>query len=274
MTTTIRAGSRSLIFYLVICCCIMNYTHGFCTSTYCLMFSLVPVDFNLYNKFWELQKYFNKPSLCYDAQKWLVFKTVDSLFKAKILYAHILDVLLVLYMSFPFTVFKRSVGCFTELQVRVSVRGCCRGLSEKSWRSVQQEGTYRQVRVQFIFGVRVYVCFRLLVARTITDRLLIACCTIEKISRSLATPDFGIEMFNFKSMQKPATNHQSYSAKYLTSQKVYLFKNLKVCILLYLNHIVNAVLATPIATERFEFSSLRLHSISNHVPIYDRRSQV
>lgn len=33
----------------------------------------MPIDFNLYTKFWSLQEIFNKPNQCYDKTAWKTF---------------------------------------------------------------------------------------------------------------------------------------------------------------------------------------------------------
>ena len=40
--------------------------------------SNVPIDFNLYKKFWALQDYFRNPTQCYTAAAWKPFTDVSS----------------------------------------------------------------------------------------------------------------------------------------------------------------------------------------------------
>ena len=39
----------------------------------------VPIDYNLYRKFWALQDCFRKPSQLYDKNLWKMFVTVSTL---------------------------------------------------------------------------------------------------------------------------------------------------------------------------------------------------
>lgn len=38
----------------------------------------MPIDFNLYTKFWSLQEFFNKPNQCYDKAAWKTFTSNAS----------------------------------------------------------------------------------------------------------------------------------------------------------------------------------------------------
>ena len=39
-------------------------------------FSSIPIDYNLYRKFWTLQDYFRNPVQCYDKFSWMTFLKV------------------------------------------------------------------------------------------------------------------------------------------------------------------------------------------------------
>ena len=41
------------------------------------IFRSIPIDYNLYKKFWSLQDYFRKPNQCYDKTAWKVFANVS-----------------------------------------------------------------------------------------------------------------------------------------------------------------------------------------------------
>lgn len=41
-------------------------------------YSNVPIDFNLYKKFWALQDYFRNPTQCYNNAAWKAFTDVSS----------------------------------------------------------------------------------------------------------------------------------------------------------------------------------------------------
>lgn len=41
-----------------------------------LLFSSIPIDYNLYRKFWMLQDYFRNPLQCYDKFSWMTFLKV------------------------------------------------------------------------------------------------------------------------------------------------------------------------------------------------------
>ena len=36
----------------------------------------MPIDYNLYSKFWSLQEFFSKPNSCYDKASWKLFTAV------------------------------------------------------------------------------------------------------------------------------------------------------------------------------------------------------
>lgn len=43
----------------------------------------MPIDFNLYTKFWSLQEFFNKPNQCYDKTAWKSFTSnANEVFEA------------------------------------------------------------------------------------------------------------------------------------------------------------------------------------------------
>lgn len=42
-------------------------------------FSSIPIDYNLYRKFWTLQDYFRNPVQCYDKFSWMTFLKVMRL---------------------------------------------------------------------------------------------------------------------------------------------------------------------------------------------------
>lgn len=37
----------------------------------------MPIDYNLYTKFWSLQEFFSKPNNCFDKQSWKTFTNVN-----------------------------------------------------------------------------------------------------------------------------------------------------------------------------------------------------
>eukprot|EP01135_Chromosphaera_perkinsii_P005436 Nk52_evm11s349 gene=Nk52_evmTU11s349 len=51
-----------------------------------------PVDYSFFNKFWGLQKYFNKPTLCYEPSEWAIF-TDSAAAVIKTFQSHKLDLL-------------------------------------------------------------------------------------------------------------------------------------------------------------------------------------
>lgn len=66
-------------------------------------FSSIPIDYNLYRKFWTLQDYFRNPVQCYDKFSWMTFlKVIHLSTEAK----HI-------FLPCPPFVSKNKVGCFT-----------------------------------------------------------------------------------------------------------------------------------------------------------------
>lgn len=42
------------------------------------VFSSIPIDYNLYRKFWTLQDYFRNPVQCYDKFSWMTFLKVKK----------------------------------------------------------------------------------------------------------------------------------------------------------------------------------------------------
>lgn len=43
------------------------------------IFSSIPIDYNLYRKFWTLQDYFRNPVQCYEKFSWMTFLKVNHL---------------------------------------------------------------------------------------------------------------------------------------------------------------------------------------------------
>lgn len=43
-----------------------------------IVYSSIPIDYNLYRKFWALQDYFRKPVQCFDKAAWKTFSNVSS----------------------------------------------------------------------------------------------------------------------------------------------------------------------------------------------------
>lgn len=48
------------------------------TSIVGALFSSIPIDYNLYRKFWTLQDYFRNPVQCYDKVSWMTFLKVRN----------------------------------------------------------------------------------------------------------------------------------------------------------------------------------------------------
>ena len=41
-------------------------------------FRAIPIDYNLYHKFWQLQDYFRRPAQCYEKVAWKTFASVSD----------------------------------------------------------------------------------------------------------------------------------------------------------------------------------------------------
>lgn len=51
-----------------------------------IAFSSIPIDYNLYRKFWTLQDYFRNPVQCYDKFSWMTFlKVMHKSIKSRII---------------------------------------------------------------------------------------------------------------------------------------------------------------------------------------------
>lgn len=54
------------------------FVPGKCIQIYSFFFlSSIPIDYNLYRKFWTLQDYFRNPLQCYDKFSWMTFLKVN-----------------------------------------------------------------------------------------------------------------------------------------------------------------------------------------------------
>ena len=77
-------------------------------------FSSIPIDYNLYRKFWTLQDYFRNPVQCYDKFSWMTFLkvTLPEIDFKRIRKRKGLQVNSVMC---PFSVFRRDVDTVQEL---------------------------------------------------------------------------------------------------------------------------------------------------------------
>lgn len=60
-------------FWSEIECNILLFSKGFFNSFF---HSSIPIDYNLYRKFWSLQDYFRNPVQCYEKVSWKTFLKV------------------------------------------------------------------------------------------------------------------------------------------------------------------------------------------------------